>query len=109
MTYQEITAMIDEIGLPSAYYQFPDDTGQDPPFICFFYPNNDDLIADNANYVRIEQLTIELYTDVKDFALEARLEAVLAEHDLVFYREEEDIDSERMHETIYTTEVVINA
>lgn len=107
MTYYEISTMIKGIGLPYAYYQFPD-TGQTPPFICYFYPNNNDFIADNENYVKVELLTLELYTDTKDFSLEARVEAALKEAGLVFSRDEEYIESERMHLTLYSMEVVIN-
>lgn len=109
MTYKEISKMIEKVGVPYAYYQFPEGTGQEPPFICFYYPNNNDFIADDSNYVKVVQLVIELYTDNKDFSLEATLEAVLAEHDLVFTREETYIDSERMYLETYYTEVIINA
>lgn len=109
MTYKEISQMIAEVGVPYAYYQFPEGTGQEPPFICFYYPNNNDFVADGENYVKVVQLVIELYTDNKDFSLEATLEAVLAEHDLVFTREETYIDSERMYLETYYTEVIINA
>lgn len=107
--------MIAEIGVPSAYYQFPkgtdqfpEGTGKGPPYVCFFYPNDDDLHADNHNYVRIRQLVIELYTDEKDLDLEATVEGVLTSHDLAYSYAEEFLDSEQMHETIYTTEVIIN-
>jgi len=109
MTYKEIAQMIEKVGVPYAYYQFPEDTGQEPPFICFYYPNNNDFVADGENYVKVVQLVIELYTDNKDFSLEATLEAVLAEYDLVFTREETYIDSERMYLEAYYTEVIINA
>ena len=109
MTYKEISQMIAEVGVPYAYYQFPEETGQEPPFICFYYPNNNDFVADGENYVKVVQLVIELYTDNKDFDLEATLEAVLSEHDLVFTREETYIDSERMYLETYYTEVIINA
>ena len=109
MTYQEVAEMIAEIGVPSAYYQFPEGTGKGPPYVCFFYPNDDDLHADNHNYVRIRQLVIELYTDEKDLGLEATVEGVLTSHDLAYSYAEEFLDSEQMHETIYTTEVIINA
>lgn len=109
MTYKEISQMIKEVGVPYAYYQFPEGTGQEPPFICFYYPNNNDFVADGENYVKVVQLVIELYTDNKDFSLEATLEAVLAEHGLVFTREETYIDSERMYLETYYTEVIINA
>ena len=107
MTPQNIKTMIESVGIPYAYHQFADGTGQQPPFICFFYGNSDDLAADDTNYTRIERLYIELYTDEKDFALEKTIETLLNANDLVFAKEQTYIDSERMHETIYTTEVIL--
>ena len=37
MTYKEVATMVGSIGVPFAYYQFPEGTAQDCPFICFFY------------------------------------------------------------------------
>ena len=108
MTYPEIDAMIGEVGLPYAYYQFPE-TGQQPPFICWMLDGIDDLYADNINYQGIGQLTVELYTDAKDFALETVVEQLFTAHDLSYAKDGTFIESERMHETIYTTEVIINA
>ena len=107
MTPQNIKTMIESVGIPYAYHQFADGTGQQPPFVCFFYGNSDDLAADDTNYTRIERLYIELYTDEKDFALEKTIETLLNANDLVFAKEQTYIDSERMHETIYTTEVIL--
>ena len=107
MTPQQINTMIESVGIPYAYHQFADDTGQQPPFICFFYGNSNDLAADNTNYTRIERLYIELYTDEKDFALEKTIETLLNTNDLVFRKEQTYIDSERMHETIYTTDIIM--
>lgn len=108
MTYKEIKTMIAGIGLPYAYYQFSEDTGQAPPFICFYYTDNDDFLADNTNYQTIVTLNVEFYSDQKDFTTEATIEAALTGAGLVFAKGETYIDSERMHETIYTMEVVIN-
>ena len=107
MTIQEVAAMIAEINIPYAYYQFPEGTEQATPFACFFYSNNDDLKADNANYQKIEHLILEVYTDNKDFTLEAAVENVLANHDMTWTRDEEWIESERMLEVIYEMDVVI--
>lgn len=107
MTYPEIDAMIGEVGLPYAYYQFPE-TGQQPPFICWMLDGIDDLYADNINYQRIAVLAVELYTDEKDFEKEEAVEAVLAAQGLSYGKAEQYIDSERMHETVYTMEVVVN-
>ena len=107
MTPQEVNTLIASVGIPYAYHQFADDTGQEPPFICFFYGNSNDFSADDTNYTRIERLYIELYTDEKDFALEKTIETLLNANNLVFAKEQTYIDSERMHETIYTTDIIM--
>lgn len=106
MTTQEVASMVAEIGLPYAYYQF-NETAQEPPFVCFFYSRDNDFKADNANYQKIEHLIIELYTDNKDFELESTVESVLSSYGLVWTRSETQLDSERMYEVIYETEVII--
>lgn len=107
MTTQEVASMVALVGIPTAYYQFPDNTGQEPPFICFYYPGDNDFKADNINYAKINRLIIELYTDSKDFALEAAVEQVLKDNELAFIRNETYIDSERMYEVIFETQVII--
>ena len=107
MTYKEIASMISGIGLPYAYYQFPEDTPQVPPFICFYYEGSSDLYADCINYQRITGLTIEFYSDAKDFDREAAIEAALTAAQLTYSKSERFIDSERMHETVYELEVLI--
>lgn len=108
MTYQDIANIIDGIGIAYAYYQFPNGTAQEPPFICFFYPERNDFFADNRNYAKIVELDIELYTNEKDFASEERIEAALETAGLTYGKEETTIDSERLYEVIYTCEVYIN-
>ena len=108
MTHKEISDMIKAIGLPYAYYEFPDNTEQEPPFICFYYPDSDDLYADNVNYVGIRRLYVELYTDEKDFEQEAAVETALNANGLSFRKSELHIDSERMWQITYNMEVVIS-
>lgn len=107
MTYKEIATMVESIGLPYAYYQFPDGTDQACPFICFFLDSSNDFAADNTNYQKIRRLNIELYTDNKDFTLEQTVEDTLSGSGLVYYREETYLDSERMYMVSYETEIVI--
>jgi hypothetical protein len=107
MTPQEVNSMVESVGIPSAYYQFADDTGQQPPFICFFYGNSNDVTADNINYVRVERLYIELYTDQKDFALESKVEKALNDNGIVFAKSQDYIDTERMHVTVYESDIVL--
>lgn len=107
MTYAEVNDLIEGMNIPYAYYQFPKGTGQQPPFICFFYPENNDLIADNKNYAPIKTLVIELYTAYKDFELEEQIETVLKNAELPFDREETPLDSEQMYLVVFTTSIIV--
>lgn len=107
MTYKEVATMVDSIGLPNAYYEFPDGTEQSPPFICFFYTDSDDFYADNSNYCAIRPLTIELYTDNKDFTNEGAVESVLSSYGIPYRKEETYIESEHMFQIAYSVEIVI--
>ena len=108
MTSKEIAQMVADIGLPYAYYQFPEGTGQPTPFVCFYIENNDDVYADDENYTNIAELTIELYTDNKSYDIEARVESVLRGHGLSWVKSEAYIPAEKMFEEIYITEVIKN-
>ena len=107
MTYKEVATMINSIGIPYAYYQFPDGTAQACPFICFFFSDSNDLAAENTNYKKIRTLNIELYTDNKDFTLEETVETVLNSNGLVYDRSESYLDSERMFMVVYTTDILV--
>lgn len=107
MTYQDVASMIASLGIPYAYYQFPAGTEQACPFICFFFESSEDLAADNTNYQKIRPLSIELYTDNKDFDLESSVESLLNRNGLVFSREETYLGSERMYMVTFTTDIVI--
>ena len=108
MTYAEIATMLSAVGVPFAYHHFEEGSGQQPPFITFYYEGENDLKADNINYQLVRPLTIELYTNNKDFVLEAAVEAVLTANGLAYSRSETYIDSERMYMVTYNTEVLIN-
>lgn len=107
MTYQEINTLIESIGVPSAYYQFTADTAVPPPFICFYFDYDSDLFADNLNYQKVGHLIVELYTDAKDFDLEARVESVLNRAGIAYARNEMPIDSEKMYLVTFSTNLII--
>lgn len=108
MTYEQISSILETVGLPYAYYQFPNDTPQTPPFLCFYFENSNDVYADDKNYKRITGLTIEFYSDTKDFYYEALIEDTLTANGLVYRKSEQFLDTEKMHETVYEMQVVIS-
>lgn len=108
MTRQEVYEMISGIGLPCAYYQFPDDTPQTPPFICWFFSENTDIMADNENYVDKEVLNVELYTKLREYDIEKAVEAALKAGGFSYAKEASYIDAEKMWQISYESEVIIN-
>lgn len=104
MTLTEIVAMLESFGIPYAYYTFPVDQAPPLPYCVYYFPNNNDVIADNRNYVRVVDIVIELYTENKDFALEDNIESKLLypyTKDVVY------INSEKMYQITYESEVVL--
>lgn len=112
-TYAEVASIVsacaEAVGGPFAYYQFAEDPdGANLPFVVYYYPASDDMMADNHNYVKVRELIIELYTENKDFDAEGALEAVLASNNIPYRKTEAYVDSERMYQITYDTEVLIN-
>jgi len=122
MTYKEVFQKISSITVtttttdtvPVAYYQFPEDDGSgnyvppSPPFLVYYYPSDNDFKADDTNYTKIRDLTIELYTDNKDFTLEKAVEDTLTSNGLVYSKSEDYIESEKLYMVTFETEVIIN-
>ena len=105
MTYDDITNMLKEAGLPLAYDHFAEGESPDPPFLIFLFPGSDNMFADNGVYFKISQLNMELYTDKKDPELEEKLEDILTAHEIPWEKSEVWIDSEEMYEVMFSFEI----
>ncbi len=105
MNYDEVIDMLEETELPFAYDHFAEGESPEPPFMVFLYPRAENFSADGKVYHSDNILHIELYTDVKDPELEARVEAVLDRHSLFYEKSEVWIDSEKLYEVLFETEV----
>ena len=108
MKREDVYAMVQSIGLPCAYYQFPDNTPQAPPFVCWFFSVNTDVFAENENYVDKEVLNIELYTESRDFEQEQAVEAVLKAGGFTYAKEANRVDAEKIWQISYESEVIID-
>ena len=106
MTYDAIVEMLEEAGLPLAYDHFAEGESPAPPFLIFLFPSSDNFSADGIVYQRIDALHIELYTDRKQPETEKRLETVLERHGIFYEKTEVWIDTERLYEVLYSTEVL---
>ena len=101
---EELLQMLDEMGLPFAYYHFAEGESPEPPFVCYLLPGSNNFSADGKVYYKINEVHIELYTDWKDLAVEQGVEAVLDEHGIFYNKSEVWIESEKLYEVLYTFE-----
>ena len=105
LNHDEVKAMVEEIGLLSAYDHFAEGESPDPPFIVFLFPGSDNFAADGTAYYKQNILNLELYTDMKDPDLEEAVESVLENHRLFYEKSEIWIAEEKLYEVLYETEV----
>ena len=101
---EELLQMLEEMGLPFAYYHFAEGESPEPPFVCYLLPGSNNFSADGKVYYKINEVHIELYTDWKDLAVEQGVEAVLDEHGVFYNKSEVWIESEKLYEVLYTFE-----
>lgn len=106
MTYQEFKGILDTINLPYTYRSFPIGNVPELPYFVFYFPSNDDFSADNINYVRIDNVNIELYTENKDFETEKQVETILTQNGFYFDKSETYIQQEQMYEVLYTIQII---
>ena len=105
MTFKEITTMLKEIELPFAYDHFAEGESPDPPFLVYLMQSADNFAADGIAYFIVNNLHLELYTDIKDPELEEKIESVLTKYGLFYSKSEVWISSEKLYEVLYQLEV----
>ena len=99
---EELLQILSETQIPFAYHHFAEGESPEPPFICYLLPGSNNFSADGNVYYKINEVHIELYTDLKDLAVEQQLEDVLDEHGIFYNKSETWIESEKLYEVLYT-------
>nr|DAZ79410.1 MAG TPA: tail completion protein [Caudoviricetes sp.] len=101
---EELLQILNETQIPFAYHHFAEGESPEPPFICYLLPGSNNFSADGKVYYKINEVHIELYTDLKDLAVEQQLEDVLDEHGIFYNKSETWIESEKLYEVLYAFE-----
>ena len=99
--------ILNETQISFAYHHFAEGEPPEPPFICYLLPGSNNFSADGKVYYKINEVHIELYTDLKDLAVEQQLEDVLDEHGIFYNKSETWIESEKLYEVLYTFEMEV--
>ena len=101
----ELVSLLEEMGLPFAYDHFAEGESPDPPFLVYLMPSADNFAADGIAYFKVNNLHLELYTDIKDPELEEKIESVLTKYGFFYSKSEVWISSEKLYEVLYQLEV----
>ena len=104
---EELLQMLSEMQIPFAYHHFAEGEAVEPPFICYLLPGSNNFSADGKVYHKINEVHIELYTDLKDLAVEQQVEDVLDEHEIFYNKSEVWIKSEKLYEVLYSFEMEV--
>ena len=104
---EELLQMLSEMQIPFAYHHFAEGEAIEPPFICYLLPGSNNFAADGKVYHKINEVHIELYTDLKDLAVEQQVEDVLDEHEIFYNKSEVWIESEKLYEVLYSFEMEV--
>ena len=104
---EELLQMLGEMQIPFAYHHFAEGEAVEPPFICYLLPGRNNFSADGKVYHKINEVHIELYTDLKDLAVEQQVEDVLDEHEIFYNKSEVWIESEKLYEVLYSFEMEV--
>ncbi len=104
---EELLQILSETQIPFAYHHFAEGESPEPPFICYLLPGSNNFSADGKVYYKINEVHIELYTDLKDLAVEQQLEDVLDKHGIFYNKSETWIESEKLYEVLYTFEMEV--
>lgn len=104
---EELLQMLQEMQIPFAYHHFAEGEAVNPPFICYLLPRSNNFSADGKVYYKINEVRIELYTDLKDLAVEQQVEDILDEHEIFYNKSETWIESERLYEVLYIFEMEV--
>lgn len=104
MTLAELNKLLKATGYPVAYSHFVAATDRpipDPPYITYLVTYSSNFIADDKVHKQIQNVDIELYTNIKDLNSEAKLEAILDANEIPYNTTETYIESEKLFQKIY--------
>lgn len=103
MTLEELKTKLDAAGYPVSYSAVPLDEATERPYICYSETGVNSFAADGIAYYSRRVVSVRLYTEIRDEAAEANVEAALA--GLYWSKGIEYLDDQKIYEISYDIEV----
>lgn len=97
----DLANILDSTGFPVAYLEWKKKPPE-LPYIVYFAEGSDSFGADNIVYHSTTEYQIELYSELKDPAAEAIIEAALTANEIYYDKLENYIKSEAMYQVVYS-------
>lgn len=104
MNQTELFEGLKAIGYPVAYSHFNSDVKA--PYLTYLFAYDNDLKADNQNYVEISNFQVELYTEIKDPKVEKQVQTKLKELGLPYGKSGTWIESEKIFQVVYDIQLI---
>lgn len=107
MKIADLKDILDTTDLPVVYHSF-EASGKEvkqPPYICYYLKESDNIAADNKVSAKLNRCNIELYTDYKSPELEQRLEDALDGASIFYDKTELYITEQKLFEILYEIEI----
>lgn len=106
MILHDLKALLKTTGMPVTYHHW--EIGEVPPlpYLIYYEDSSDPFYADNRVYQQVIGVTVELYTDRKDPAIEEKLETVMDHSDIAYTIYENYLESEQMYLRGYEFEIL---
>ena len=101
MTLEELNSLLNQTGLPVTYRQWAEGQVPELPYIVYYADNTNNYFADNQVYQKIQNVSIELYSNMKNIREEQKIESLLDAHKIEWDAYEQEIESEKMFEVLY--------
>ena len=103
MSHEELLQILAPVGIPWAYHHWENPPA--PPYGVYMDGPYDPFNADNINYFNSRQVRLEVYSLVRDAALDERVQAALTAADVCYEADFEYLESESLYESIFEIEV----
>lgn len=107
MTLKQLYGLLASTSFPVAYQSWKAAGVEPPPmpYIVYSSDGNDDFRADNSQYVEIQDISVELYTETRNLSAESVLEQILRSAGIVFDKTISYVDDEKMFQIDYEFQI----
>lgn len=101
MNLKELANLLEKTNLPVTYRKWAKGQVPDLPYIIYYADNTDNFKADNRVYKKVQNVSIELYSNKKNTREEMKIEAILDENKFEWDAYEQELETEKMFEVLY--------